>query len=93
MAQFYVGLYPVGGKDLDASTFFQAYLAAPVVLVFYIGHKIWTKNWKLYVKAEDMDLTTGRRIVDLDLLKQQAYEEKMELKSKPFYYRWAHTWC
>ena len=34
MAQFYVGLYPINGKSLNASTFFQAYLAVPIVLVF-----------------------------------------------------------
>lgn len=93
IAQFYVGLYPVDGKELDISTFLQVYLAAPVVLVCYVGHKIWTRNWKLYVKACDMDITSGRRIVDLDVLRQQRYEEKLEWQSRPWYYRLFHTWC
>ncbi|KAG7660663.1 HIP1 [[Candida] subhashii] len=93
IAQFYVALYPIGGEPLPALNFFQAYLAAPIVLVSYLGHKIWTRNWSLYIKAEDMDLVTGRNVVDTEWMKQEAIEEAARWKTKPWYYRFFNTWC
>lgn len=90
--QFWVALYPLGGKP-NASDFFNAYLAVPVIILFYIGHKIWTKNWKLYIRAKDIDIDTGRRELDLDVLKQEIAEEKAFLASKPFYYRLYKFFC
>ncbi|CAI5757097.1 unnamed protein product [Candida verbasci] len=93
VAQFYVALYPVGGKPLQASTFFQAYLAVPIVVMFYVGHKLWTRNWNLYIKAEDMDITTGRNIMDTEVLKQEIYEDRENWKQRPLWYRFINTWC
>lgn len=93
MAQFYVALYPIGGKALQADTFFQAYLAAPIVLVLYVGHKIWTRNWKMYIKAEDMDLLTGRNEIDMDVAMQDHYDEKQRWKQKPWWYKALDIWC
>lgn len=93
IAQFYVGLYPVNGKEKDIATFLQVYLAAPVVLVFYLGHKIWSRNWKLYVRAKDMDITTDRQLVDIEMYNQLIAEEKLLWVSRPWYYRLFHTWC
>ena len=93
MAQFYVGLYPINGKSLNASTFFQAYLAVPIVLVFYVGHKLWTKNWSWYIKAKDIDITTGRNIVDSDFeLQAMEFEKEMEPK-KSIMHRFVNFWC
>ncbi|EAZ63114.1 histidine permease [Scheffersomyces stipitis CBS 6054] len=93
IAQFYVALYPVGGEKLNANTFFQAYLAAPVVLFFYIIHKVWTRNWSLYIKADQIDVTTGRNIIDMDLVTQELYEEKTRMKEQPWYSRFFNFWC
>jgi len=92
IAQFWVAAWPLGEKP-NASTFFQSYLAMPVVLAFYIFHKIWRKNWCLYVKLADMDLDTGRAEHDLELLKVEIAEEKAFVASKPFYYRAYRFWC
>jgi len=66
IAQFYVALWPVGGPNLDPTTFFQAYLAGPFLLVLYIGWKAY--SWfalplqrPLYVKISDIDIYTGMR--------------------------------
>ena len=45
----------------SAEAFFSAYLTVPVVIVFYVGHKLWTKNWQVYIRAKDIDIDTGRR--------------------------------
>ncbi|EPX73919.1 uncharacterized protein SOCG_03136 [Schizosaccharomyces octosporus yFS286] len=56
IAQFYVSLFPVGGKP-NAAGFFQGYLAAIVVVVFFIGYKIYDRT---YIRSlADIDLDTG----------------------------------
>lgn len=86
IAQFWVALWPIGGHP-DANDFFSAYLSVPVIMAFYFGHKIWRKNWKLYIKIKDIDIDTGRRELDLDLLKQELAEERAILAAKPLWYR------
>ncbi|TKA82498.1 hypothetical protein B0A55_01240 [Friedmanniomyces simplex] len=49
-------------KPLDAYSFFQAYLAAPVVIVFYIIDYMWKR--KAWLKTLEIDVDRGRREVD-----------------------------
>ncbi|CAH2351272.1 general amino-acid permease Gap2p [[Candida] railenensis] len=92
IAQFWVALWPIGGKP-NASDFFQSYLGFPIVFAFYFAHKIWKKNWRLFIRAKDIDIDTGRRELDLDLIKQEVAEEKARIATLPFYYRIYHFWC
>ena len=92
IAQFWIALFPIGGKP-SAAAFFEAYLSFPIYIVFYIGHKIWKKNWKLFIKASDIDIDSGRRETDIEALKQEIAEEKAFIASKPFYYRMYKFWC
>lgn len=92
IAQFYVALFPPGGKP-SADTFFESYLSFPIVLAFYIGHKLYKRNWPMYIRADKMDIDTGRRDVDLELLKQELAEERLVLASKPWWYRTYSFWC
>lgn len=62
------------GSDPDAQSFFMSFLAGPIILALYLGWKVYTREWKLYVRASEMDLQTG--IVLLD------EEEKEEEKEK-----------
>lgn len=58
IAQFYVAIWPIGGRDPDPSLaaqgFFKAYLAAPILLGFWVGAYIWKRT--LPHKAMDIDL-------------------------------------
>ncbi|KAI5962019.1 hypothetical protein CANMA_003671 [Candida margitis] len=90
--QFWLALFPVG-KSPEAVTFFKTYLGGVIVLVFYVGHKLWTRNWRLYIKARDIDLDNGKSAVDIDLIKQEIQEEKEALRAKPLYYRIYDFWC
>ena len=92
-AQFYVALYPIGGDNLNPTSFFQAYLAVPIVIVFYIGHKVWTRSWSFYIRAKDMDVTTGRSMMDIELIKQEIADDKELLARKPLWYRFFNFWC
>jgi len=78
VAQFWVGFAPVGYGEYDAAylveNFFSVYLAAPVVLLFYIPYKIWFRT--KVVRSRDMDLVTGRRELDIQHLIDQERAEQ-----------------
>jgi len=66
MASFYTALYPIGGPNLDASTFFQLYLAGPLLVFLYAAWKIYSwftrpADRPLYVKIKDIDIYAGMR--------------------------------
>ncbi|KAG5420308.1 hypothetical protein I9W82_002189 [Candida metapsilosis] len=90
--QFWLALFPVG-ESPKAVTFFKTYLGGVIVLVFYVGHKIWSRTWRLYIKAKDIDLDNGKMAVDIELIKQEIEEEKAALRAKPLYYRIYDFWC
>ncbi|KAK6460701.1 general amino acid permease [Scheffersomyces coipomensis] len=92
IAQFWIALFPLGGSP-NAADFFMAYLGAPVVIFFWIIHKLWKREWRLFIRAKDIDIDTGRRELDLDLLKQEIAEEKAYVASRPLYYRLWNFWC
>ncbi|KAF5092595.1 hypothetical protein D0Z03_002788 [Geotrichum reessii] len=89
-ATFWTALFPLGGSP-NAKDFFSSYLAVPVVLFFYIGHKIYYKT--PIIRAKDMDLLTGRREFDMELLKQENREEREALAQRHFLYRTYKFWC
>lgn len=91
-AQFWIALFPIGSSP-SAYDFFLSYLSFPILIVFYVFHKVWKRNWKLFIRAKDIDIDTGRREVDIDLLRQEIAEEKAYIASKPFYYRLYKFWC
>lgn len=81
VAQFWTAIWPVGYASLDsagvAKSFFLAYLAAPVVIIFYIPYKIYYKT--PFMTTSTIDLKTGRRDLDTPLLIQQEREEYARL--------------
>jgi yeast amino acid transporter len=78
VAQFWTGFAPIGWRELTTnelvSNFFQAYLAAPIVLAFYIPYKIYYKT--PFVTVDMMDLKTGRRDLDLGHLLAEERAER-----------------
>lgn len=92
VAQFWIALFPIGELP-TAEAFFMSYLSVPVIMAFYIGHKLWRRNWRMYIPLSEIDIDTGRRDLDLDILKQELAEERAYFDSKPWYYRWWNTVC
>ncbi|KAJ6148080.1 general amino acid permease Gap1-Penicillium chrysogenum [Penicillium chrysogenum] len=80
VAQFWVGFAPIGYADMTsqeiAYKFFSVYLAAPVVLICYIGYKIMYKT--KFVRTSEVDLVTGRRDLDIQHLIEQEMAEQRE---------------
>ena len=91
-AEFWVSLFPT--NKADAYHFFENYLNAVVVVALVAFFLVWKKfNVILLVKSTEADLDTGRRVEDMDLLKQEIAEEKAYIASKPFYYKIYKVWC
>lgn len=91
-AQFWIALFPIGSEP-SAYDFFLSYLGGVILVIFYVGHKIWKRNWIFQIPAYALDLDTGRREADLELLREQIRRERELLRAKPFYYRVYRMWC
>ncbi|KAI0012893.1 amino acid permease [Xylariaceae sp. FL0662B] len=78
VAQFWVGAWPVGWEHQSSSelakNFFLQYMAAPVVIIFYVAHRFYTRA--SFIKVDEMDLDTGRREFNLPILLAQEAEER-----------------
>jgi amino acid transporter len=64
IASFYTALYPASGASPNAKAFFSSYLAFFTVALFYVGYKIFTRKWRMYIPASEMDLATGAVMLD-----------------------------
>ena len=73
--QFWISLFPLGEAP-NAAKFFENYLGAVVVLVFFVAHKLYSRKLNTIVPLDTMDVDTGRRETDIDKLKQELKEEK-----------------
>ena len=66
IATFYSSLFPIH-SGASAENFFENYLAAPIIIVLYLGWKLYSGGkGGLFVRAQDMDLTTGLRSLDME---------------------------
>jgi yeast amino acid transporter len=78
VAQFWIGAFPVGYTSKSpaalAKSFFLVYLAAPVVIIFFLIHCFWHRT--SYVRVADMDVDTGRRDFNLPILIAQEKAER-----------------
>ncbi|KAH7399815.1 amino acid permease/ SLC12A domain-containing protein [Cadophora sp. MPI-SDFR-AT-0126] len=91
IAQFYVALWPIGGKP-DAEAFFESYLAAPIVIAFFIGYKLYYRQWSIGVKLADIDVDAGRREVDFVAFRAELDAERAEKASWPAWKRYWDFW-
>ena len=77
IAQFYVAVWPIGSEP-NAQSFFEAYLAVPIIAAFYIFWKVYKGT--RWVSTMDIDLVSGRRELNLAELKAQEKEEQATWK-------------
>ncbi|RYO03869.1 General amino-acid permease [Alternaria tenuissima] len=78
IAQFYVSVAPIDMAVLSTSQrlqrFFSVYLALPVTLAFYFPYKFWFRT--SVVRSHNMDLVTGIRELNIQVLIEEEREEK-----------------
>ena len=92
IAEFWVSLFP--DDKPDAYNFFQNYLNIFFVMFVMCIYLVWKKfNVVFLVNLKDVDINTGRRVDDLDQIRQEIAEEKAYIASKPLYYRMYKFWC
>ncbi|TVY83308.1 General amino-acid permease GAP2 [Lachnellula suecica] len=88
VAQFWTAAFPIGYEAKTSSEraeyFFKAYLAFPVVLMFYISYKLYHKT--SIMRSMGMDLDKGRRELDTAAL---IAEDRAEKEQMP---KWKRTW-
>ncbi|KAH7336397.1 amino acid transporter-like protein [Rhexocercosporidium sp. MPI-PUGE-AT-0058] len=80
-AQFWVAVSPSGvssdrSPGEKAVNFFEAYLAMPVVLLFYGYYKIWYRT--KWVRVKDIDLQTGRNDFETEHVRRQWKDDRSE---------------
>ncbi|KAK6532097.1 hypothetical protein TWF694_003259 [Orbilia ellipsospora] len=85
IAQFYIAVWPLG-EPMSAKYFFQNYLAAFFVALFYLGYKIYKKDWSFYIPLQDIDLDSGRRDMNISEELAKDREEKAQWP------RWKKIW-
>ena len=73
IAQFYIAVWPIGAEP-NAYDFFVNMLALPIIIVFYVGWKVWHKT--PFMRASEIDLLTGRRELDLAAAKAEENAER-----------------
>lgn len=89
IASFYVSLYPVGGPNLDAQGFFMNYLAGPIVILFFVGHKIYSRTFSFGVQLSQVNVDLGRRELDL---RDEMMAERAAYKALPIYKKIWNFW-
>ncbi|CCF58339.1 hypothetical protein KAFR_0E01850 [Kazachstania africana CBS 2517] len=93
VASFWTSMFPLGSAHADAESFFESFLSLPILLVCYFGHKLYfARNWRLQIGAEEMDIDSGRKIIDEEGLKQEREEEEKAMNSS-FLIKFWHVWC
>lgn len=93
VVEFWIAVWPLGDKP-NAAAFFENYLNIVVNVVLLAIYIVWKrKNAILWVKAEDLDLDTGRKDFDPEIIQREKKEEAEWLKKQPFYYRFYKIWC
>ncbi|TGZ80907.1 amino acid permease [Ascodesmis nigricans] len=57
-------------SPFDSTSFVVSYILLPVFVIFYFGYKYWNKT--TIVKLADIDLMSGRRVVEEEISKPQS---------------------
>ncbi|SCU96545.1 LADA_0H01486g1_1 [Lachancea dasiensis] len=93
VAQFWVAISPVGSAQLDVTSFFENYLAMPLLIVLYLGYKLVSRDWRLVIAAKDVDLVSDRNVFDAEVLRHEQMEEKERVRNSSWAVRMSHFWC
>jgi yeast amino acid transporter len=88
IAQFWTGFAPVGYASMSAGervqSWFEAYISAPIIILFFVVFKVWKKT--SFKKIQEIDITSGRREMDLTEI---LAEERAEKATWPW---WKRAW-
>ena len=93
VAQFWTGFAPIGYADMSASdltkNWFELYLAAPIVIVFYLSFKFWYGT--RIRRTNEIDITSGKR--DVEGLADIIADERRTRAAWPLWKKVWHLFC
>lgn len=89
IAQFWTALFPT--NKASAYDFFEVWLSGVLILVCFLGYKIWFRPPMM--RSTTIDLVNGVREMDMDVLKQELAEEKEYIRSRGAFYKLYKFWC
>ncbi|KAF7544071.1 hypothetical protein G7Z17_g10238 [Cylindrodendrum hubeiense] len=79
IAQIWIAISPVKLADDSAGTraqaFFLRVMALPIIVFFYVIHKLWYRTG--FIRASEMDITTGRRYFRVHIASEQERDEQL----------------
>lgn len=84
VVQFWTSLFPMGAKKASID-FLQGYLGCVILLVLYVGHKFYCKEWRLFKPVSEIDIDKDRYIYDRDVLELERMEEMERYQSAPLW--------
>lgn len=88
VGEIWVSIWPIGNDGPSNITFWKQCLSLPLIIFIWICFKTYHRSWNtLWIKLENIDLDTGRREMDVEVIKQELADERALLKQKPLYYR------
>lgn len=93
VASFWTSLFPLGGNGASAESFFEGYLSFPILVVFYVGHKVYYRRRRFVIPLEKVDVISNRKAVDLDARREELKLERERLRNSPFLKRFLNVWC
>ncbi|KAL6454029.1 AGP1 General amino acid permease AGP1 [Candida maltosa Xu316] len=85
IAQFWISLYPIGAERPNVTRFFQGYLGVVVLIAFYIGRKLWKRQWRLLIPISEIDINHERTIFDEEILNLEKQEERERRERAPWW--------
>ncbi|KAI9846555.1 MAG: glyceraldehyde-3-phosphate dehydrogenase 1 [Thelocarpon superellum] len=81
--ELWVAIVPIGWEELGpsdrATNFFQAYLTVPVIIVFYVGYKLFFRTDM--VRNDTMNLSIGTLKLTLEQIREEERAKRMERSS------------
>lgn len=91
--EIWISIWPIG-SHADVVQFWKNCLSLPLMIVMWVCYKTFTRSWNhLYVKLKDIDLDTGRREIDVEVLKQEIADDREMMRQKPIWYKIYRFWC
>lgn len=85
IGQFWIALYPIGAAKPNVENFFQNYLGPCVLILFYVGHKLYTRNWRFLIKVKDIDIHSHRILFDEEILNLEKEEARESFRTAPIH--------
>ncbi|KAH6871206.1 amino acid permease-domain-containing protein [Thelonectria olida] len=77
-SQFWIAISPLKATDKSTSgkvqAFFLSVMAIPIILIFYLVHKVWFRTG--IIRVDEMDIKTGRRYFRVHIATEQEREER-----------------